>query len=159
MNIAKWLSEILKKAGGICLIAMMLLTCADVVGGFFGHPLLGSEELTGMMAFLLLAFALPFAELEKSHVGVDLLRMRLPAGIRKINDGMAALLSSGLFCLVAWQCWVYAGEMGDAGQVSATLQFPTFYLIYGVSFACAILALVIFMGFLRVFKKEEDPHE
>lgn len=153
MNTAKWLSEILKKAGGICLIGMMLLTCADVVGSFFGHPLLGSEELTGMMAFLLLAFALPSTEIEKGHVGVDLLHMRLSPRIRNVNDMVVAFLSAGLFCLVAWQCWLYASEMGESGQVSSTLQFPTFYLIYGVSFASGILALVIFIEFLTLFKR------
>ena len=153
MNIAKWLSGVLKKVGGICLVGMMLLTCADVVAGFFGHPLLGSEELAGMMAFLLLAFALPSTELEKGHVGVNLLHMRLSPRIRNVNDCLVALLSSALFCLVAWQCWAYASEMGASGQVSATLQFPTYYLIYGVSFACAILALVIFIEFLALLKR------
>lgn len=154
MNIAKYLSDFLKKAGGLCLISMMLLTCVDVVGSFFGHPLLGSEELTGMGAFLLLAFALPFTEIEKGHVGVDLIHMLLPKGIRRVLDCMVALLSSSFFSLVAWQCWVYADEMGQSGQVSATLQFPTFYLIYGVSFAFATLALVIFIEFLTLLKKK-----
>jgi hypothetical protein len=44
--------------------------------------------------------------------------------------------------------------MGESGQVSATLQFPTFYLIYGVSFACATLALVIFIEFLTLFNRK-----
>lgn len=158
MNIAKWLSDILKKASGICLIGMMLLTCADVAGSFFGYPLLGSEELTGMGAFLLLAFALPSTELEKGHVGVDLIYMLLPPRIKKINDGAVAVLSSTFFCLVAWQCWVYANEVGQSGQVSATLQFPTFYLIYGVSFSCAALALVIFIEFLTLLKGK-PPNE
>ena len=152
MQIAKWLSDILKKAGGVCLIGMMLLTCADVVGSFFGHPLLGSEELTGMAAFLLLAFALPSTEMEKGHVGVDLLYMILPVRIQKINDCVVAFISFAFFCLVTWQCWLYADEVGEAGQVSATLQFPTFYLIYGVSFACGILALVIFIELLTLLK-------
>ncbi|WP_300458197.1 TRAP transporter small permease [Desulfobacula sp.] len=152
MKIAQWLSNTLKKAGGICLIAMMLLTCADVVGSFFGHPLLGSEELTGMGAFLLLAFAMPSTEMEKGHVGVDLLYMMLPPRIKRINDCVVVMLSFVLFCLVTWQCWLYANEVGEAGQVSATLQFPTFYLIYGVSFACGILALVIFIELLALLK-------
>jgi len=158
MNIAKWLSDILKKVGGICLIGMMLLTCADVAGSFFGHPLLGSEELTGMGAFLLLAFALPSTELEKGHVGVDLIYMLLPPHIKKINNCAVAILSSIFFLLVAWQCWVYANEVGQSGQVSATLQFPTFYLIYGVSFSCATLALVIFIEFLTLLKGK-SPNE
>lgn len=152
MKLAKWLSDILKNAGGIFLIGMMLLTCADVVGSFFGHPLLGSEELTGMAAFLLLAFAMPSTELEKGHVGVDLLYLLLPPRVKRVNDCVVAFISFALFCLVAWQCWLYAYEVGQAGQVSSTLQFPTFYLIYGVSFACGILALVILIELLTLLK-------
>lgn len=158
MNFVKYLSDILKKAGGICLIGMMLLTCADVAGSLFGHPLLGSEELTGMGAFLLLAFALPSTEIEKGHVGVDLLYMHLPPRIKRFNDCAVAFLSALLFTLVSWQCWLYADEVGQSGQVSATLQFPTFYLIYGVSFACAILALVIFIEFFTLLKTK-NPNE
>ena len=152
MKIAKWLSDTLRQAGGVCLIGMMLLTCADVVGSFFGYPLLGSEELTGMAAFLLLAFALPSTEMEKGHVGVDLVHSLLPPRIRWANDLIVAFLTFVLFCLVTWQCWLYADEVGQAGQVSATLQFPTFYLIYGVSFACGILALVILVEFITLLK-------
>ncbi|VBB47434.1 TRAP-type C4-dicarboxylate transport system, small permease component [uncultured Desulfatiglans sp.] len=148
MKIAKALSDFLAKLGGICLLGMMLLTCADVVGSLFGHPLLGSEELVGMMAFLLLSFALPYTEIEKGHVGVDLLYMRFPKRVKGINDCVVTLITTLLFCLVAWQCFLYAREMGQAGQVSPTLQFPTFYLIYGVSFACLNLALIMFIEFL-----------
>ncbi|HOP48527.1 MAG TPA: TRAP transporter small permease [Desulfobacteraceae bacterium] len=153
MKIVKWLSDILKKAGGVCLVGMMLLTCADVVSSFFGYPLLGSEEVAGMMAFLLLSFTLPSAELEKAHVGVDLLHMRLSPRVRNINDCVVAFVSTVVFSLVVWQCWLYANEIGESGQVSTTLQFPTFYLIYGVAFACAILALVIFMEFFIILKR------
>jgi TRAP-type C4-dicarboxylate transport system permease small subunit len=66
---------------------------------------------------------------------------------------VVTLVTSVFFCLVAWQCWVYADEVGQSGQVSATLQFPTFYLIYGVSFACAILALVILIECLNLLKR------
>ncbi len=152
MKIAKMLSNFLMKLGGICLLGMMVLTCADVVGSFFGYPLLGSEELVGMMAFLLISFALPYTEIEKGHIGVDLLYMRFPKRVRNINDGLVLIVTTSFFCLIAWQCYLYANEMGRAGEVSTTLKFPTFYLIYGVSFACLNLALIMFIEFIALLK-------
>lgn len=137
-------------------MGMMVLTCFDVVGSFFGYPILGSEEVVGMMAFLLLAFALPYTEMEKGHVGVDLLHMRLSERVKRVNDSVVALLSVIFFCLVAWQCYLYASEMGRAGQVSPTLKFPTYYLIYGISLSCLALAFVIFVEFMAFFKKGDS---
>jgi TRAP-type C4-dicarboxylate transport system permease small subunit len=158
MKFVRRLSNILRNAGGICLIGMMLLTMADVVGSLFGYPLLGSEELTGMAALLLLGFSLPSTELEKGHVGVDLLYMILPQRIQKINDFFVFFISFVLFALVAWQCWLYANEVGQSGQVSATLQLPTYYLIYGVSFSCGLLSLIILIELLSLIK-ETVPNE
>ena len=54
--------DFLNLAAGACLVGMMLLTCADVIGGVFGYPILGSEELVRLMAAMVLALAktLPF---------------------------------------------------------------------------------------------------
>ena len=40
----------MKCLGGVCLMGMTLLTCADVVGRYLGHPILGSVEVVGFMA-------------------------------------------------------------------------------------------------------------
>ena len=51
-RIIEWLADKLKIAGAVCLVGMMFLTCADVVGRFFRHPILGSVELVTFMAAL-----------------------------------------------------------------------------------------------------------
>ena len=58
---------------GLCLLGMVPLTTADVVGSQFGYPILGSEEIVSLLGSLVIAFSMPFAQVEKSHIGVDLL--------------------------------------------------------------------------------------
>lgn len=148
MGVLYWLSDLLKKVGGACLVGMMLLTCADVVGSIFGYPILGSEEIVGLMAAMVLAFGLPFTHLDKGHVGVDLLVMHLPKRARRINDKIVSLVCSIFFMLVASQCYLYADKLRQVGQVSSTLKLPTYFLIYGVAFSFSILALIILMELL-----------
>ena len=152
MKFAKWLSGLLKRIGGICLLGMMLLTVADVIGSLFGYPILGAEELVGLMASVLLAFALPSTQLEKGHIGVDLLYMRFSPRLKRVNDSAVSLISSVFFVLVGWQCFLYAGELRRVGEVSATLRFPAYYLIYGIAVATVILSYVIFIEFLTGLK-------
>jgi TRAP-type C4-dicarboxylate transport system permease small subunit len=153
MGFVYWLSNLLKKVAGTCLLGMMLLTCADVVSGMFGHPILGSEEIVGLMAAVVLAFALPATQIENAHVGVDLLVRHLPQKVKYVNDKITLLACFIFFLLVAWQCYLYADKLRNVGQVSSTLKLPTYLLIYGVAFSCLILALVILVEFLTP-KKE-----
>lgn len=156
MKFAHWFSDLLKKVAGACLVAMMVLTVADVIGSLFGVPILGSEELVGLMAALLLACALPGTEIEKGHIGVDLLIMHAPQKFRRVNDFILSVLEVVLFCLVAWQLYLYADKLRKVGQVSATLQFPTYYLIYGVSLSFVVLAAVILV---EIFLRREESKD
>jgi TRAP-type C4-dicarboxylate transport system permease small subunit len=134
---------ILKIGAGLSLLGMVLLTCADVIGGVFGHPVLGSEEVVGLMGTIVLAFGLPVTHREKGHVGVDLLYRLFPDRAKRVVDIGINLTCTIFFSLAAWQSFLYAREIKAVGQVSATIQFPIYYIIYGVSLGCLVLALVI----------------
>ena len=135
--------SLFKIISGIMLILMMVITCSDVIGNMFGRPILGSEELVGIMAAVLLAFALPFAHRQRAHIGVDLLYMKFPDKAKKINDAVIELVSAIFFLLMAWQCWEYGTQLKQTGQVSATLELPTYFILYSVSIACFLLFVVI----------------
>lgn len=153
MKYVQWISTFLKKLGGLSLIGMMLLTCADVAGSMFGHPILGAEEIVALWASILLAFSLPAAHLEKAHVGVELLYAKFPPRIKIINDFFIALASFTLFALTTWQCYLYAMELRAAGEVTMTLQLPAYLLIFGVSFALFIFSAAIFFEIFQTLKQ------
>ena len=58
-DIIEWVSDKLKMLGAACLVGMTFLTCADVVGRFFRHPIFGSVAIVGFMATLAVAMVLP----------------------------------------------------------------------------------------------------
>lgn len=142
------LVRVLKAVSGLCLLGMVALTCSDVVGGLFGHPVLGSEEMVGLMGSLFLAFALSITEYESGHIGVDLIHRHFSPGFRRFVDSATTLLGAVFFGLVSWQSFLYAAEMKRVGLVSPTIEFPVHYIIYGVALGSAGLAVVILFKFL-----------
>ncbi len=132
----------LKSLSALCLAAMMLLTCADVVGRALGRPILGAVEITGFFATLVLAFSMPYAHRVRAHVGVELLIMRLSPRTRAVLEACTGVLGTALFSVIAWRTWIYAGQMRASGEVSMTLQLPIHWILYLVSVSFGVLAAV-----------------
>jgi TRAP-type C4-dicarboxylate transport system permease small subunit len=81
----EWLVEKMKIVGAACLVGMMSLTCADVIGRYFlRHPIFGSVEIVGFMATTALAMALPYTHKIGGHVGVEIRRGLYEPGASRI---------------------------------------------------------------------------
>jgi TRAP-type C4-dicarboxylate transport system permease small subunit len=139
---------IFKVFGAACITGMMLLTCSDVIGRLFGHPLLGAEEIVGLMAAMAMAAAMPYAHAMHAHVGVDMLVKELSPKQQAIIDAITNTLAFILFILMGWQTWLYAFDLKNSGQVSMTLQLPSYYVVFFLSFCffvfCAVILVEIF---------------
>ena len=55
---------------GTAIVAMMLLTCADVVLRYFRRPIPGTYELVCFLGAAAVAFAMAYTSVEKGHVSV-----------------------------------------------------------------------------------------
>jgi TRAP-type C4-dicarboxylate transport system permease small subunit len=150
-------SIFMKIISGIMLVAMMLVTCWDVVGNIFGYPLLGSEEIVSLLAALLIAFTLPAAHQERAHIGVDMLYLKFSPRAKKINNIILCVITGIFFMLVSWECFKYAGDLKRIGQVSAVLELPIYYVLYSVAAGCGFLSLVVVSQLLKITK--EGSHE
>jgi TRAP-type C4-dicarboxylate transport system permease small subunit len=64
------ITDKMKLIGAALLVIMMLLTCVDVVGRLFRHPVFGSIELMSFMGALAVAMVLPNTHSVKGHIGV-----------------------------------------------------------------------------------------
>lgn len=143
------LDDVLKGLSALSLGAMVLLTCADVVGRAIARPLLGAVEVTGLLATLALAFSLPYAHRQRAHVGVEILYMRLGRRARAAVEVCTGTLGTGLFAAIAWMSADYASQMRASGEVSMTLQLPSYLVIYLIAASFAVLALVQLADVLR----------
>ena len=148
--------DFLNLAAGACLVGMMLLTCADVIGGVFGYPILGTEDLVKLMAAMVMALALPATHIKKAHAVVDLFYKDFSPLVKRITDSITSLVSSILFMLIAWQCFLYSNELQGKGQVTATIKFPFAFLLYGVAFSCFVVGVIIFIEFIKCIRGKHN---
>jgi TRAP-type C4-dicarboxylate transport system permease small subunit len=155
-RIIGWILDKLKVIGAACLVGMTLLTCADVVGRFFRHPIFGSVEIVGFMATLAVAMALPYTHQVKGHIGVEILVRTFSARTQAIIDVFTSFLSLCLFGLVTWRMTLYAYTMQKSGQVSMNLEFPEHIIIYVVAFCMLIFTLIILQDIANYIKKLQD---
>lgn len=144
---------IMKIMGAVFLMGMVALTCVDVIGRFFGHPIFGSIELVIFMAALSVATALPYTHQVKAHIGVEILVRLFSKRVQTIMDLFTGFLSLGLFALVTWRMAVYAHTIQKSGEVSMTLEFPEYVLIYTVSFCFLIFFLLIIQDIVENIAK------
>lgn len=148
-----WILDKLKIIGAICLVGMTFLTCADVVGRFFRHPIFGSVEIVGFMATLSVAMALPYTQQIKGHIGVEILVRVFSEKTQTIIDTCTSFLSLGLFLLTTWRMTIYANEMHASGEVSMNLEFPEYSIIYITAFCFMIFSLIILRDIIRNITK------
>jgi TRAP-type C4-dicarboxylate transport system permease small subunit len=143
----------LRTIGAACLVGMMGLTCADVVGRFFGHPVFGSVELVSFMATLSVAMALPYTHKVGGHVGVEII-VRLVSERKQAVIGICTgILSLALFSIVTWRMATYARTMQLSGEVSMNLELPQHYIIYVTGFCFFIFTLIILEELIHNFRK------
>ncbi len=152
-KIVEWVSDKLKMIGAACLVGMTFLTCADVVGRFFRHPIFGSVEIVGFMATLAVAMALPYTDRIKGHVGVEILVRMFPEKTQAIIDLCTRILSFSLFAIVTWRMMLYAHTMQESGEVSISLELPEYMVIYVSSFCFLVFTLIILQDIIRGIEK------
>ena len=77
----------------ILLVALIAVTCVDVIGRYFlNTPLTGAFEMTEILLAALVFSALPMTTERRAHVEVDLLAGKFKGGFEKLM-----LWSSALF--------------------------------------------------------------
>lgn len=147
-TVTDWIGEKMKVVGAACLVGMMGLTCVDVVGRFFKHPIFGSVELVGFMATIAVAMALPYTHKVDGHVGVEIVVRLFSDRTREVIALCTSFLSLLLFAVVTWRMTLYARTMHASGEVSMNLEFPEYAVIYIVAFCMLVFSVVILQDFV-----------
>jgi TRAP-type C4-dicarboxylate transport system permease small subunit len=153
LNIIDWILVKLKIIGAACLVGMTLLTCADVVGRMLRHPIFGAVELVIFMATLSVAMALPYTHQVKGHIGVEILVRMFSESTQAIIDLCTSIVSLILFGIITWQMIRYALTIQESGELSISLKFPEYLIIYVVAFCMLIFTLIIVRDILDTARK------
>lgn len=147
------LSGSLRALSALSLTAMIVLTVLDVGGRAIGTPVEGAIEVTGFLATLVLAFAMPDSHISRVHIGVDILTRKLSPKIVAVMDVVTGIAATALFGFIARQSFLYAITLRDSGERSMTLQMPLHVFVYAVSLSFGVLAIVQALDVFANMKK------
>ena len=129
---------------GSCLAFMVLVTLYDVIARQFRHPLIGGMEIISFGGAVVIGFALPYAQLKKANIYVDLLTEKLakPAQItlRTITSTIGILL----FLFLGYNFITYGLDLIRTGEVSAGFRLPYYPITFGLALASFLQAIAMF---------------
>ncbi len=143
------LNRILIWIGGCFILAMIVLTCANILLRLVWVPVKGTYELMGFFGAVATAFALGYTQTKKGHISVDVLVLSFSEKTRRILNVINCLVCMAFFAFVGWQIAKYAGVLRSSGEVTQTLRIIYYPFTYAVSVGCGVLALTFFTEFLR----------
>lgn len=134
---------------GVGVLAMMLITCADIVLRLAGRPLIGAFDLVRMAGALTIACALPYTTAVKGHVAIEYFFHKLSRPGRVVVDTVLRLLVMALFGMLAWHSVRYGVSLRAAGELSTTLRLPIFWIPHVIAFSCSLVVLVTLHNLLH----------
>ena len=138
----RWVVRALAVVSGASLMAMVLVTTADVILRKFNLSMTGAYDLVKIAAAVTVAAALPYTTAIKGHVAIEYFFHKLG---RRGRAAVVALMRLGgmtLFSLLAWGCVDYGNSLRLKGEVSTTLQLPIFWVPYVLALSCALVVLI-----------------
>ena len=148
-KISYGLSRKLYWIAGAAIVAMMLITCADVVLRYFRMPIPGTYELVCFLGAVAAAFAMAYTSLEKGHVSVSFVVALFPQRIQGLIESITNLFGLFLFVLIAWQSVIYANDLHASREVSLTLELPFYPFVYGIGFSAAVVCLILLSDLIK----------
>jgi TRAP-type C4-dicarboxylate transport system permease small subunit len=132
------------------MFALMLLTCADVVGRYFlNRPVWGGFELTEMLLAALIFAGLPLVTLRDDHVTVDLFDPIVPERLFRLQHVVACAIGALCTGYLAWRLWLRAEQLDRAGETTAVLQIKLAWLGYAMSVLMAFTAIALVVLMVR----------
>ncbi len=142
---------------GAVLVALMLLTTADVGGRyFFNSPIDGVFDLTHFAVSIMVFLGLSYCGFRGGHVVIELLYQKLGRVARATVNRIVNIVGCVLFAVIAWRTAVQSIDVRDFGEASQLMEIPFFPLYWLVAFGAALFAFV--MG-LRVFIPEPEKED
>jgi TRAP-type transport system small permease protein len=142
---------------GVVLVALMLLTVADVVGRyFFNSPLNGVFDLTQFSVLIMTFLSFAYCGFRGAHVMIELLYDRIPKGAQFICRRGSNAVGAVLFAVIAWRAVIQSFDVREFNETSQLLTIPFWPFYYVVAFGAGLFALVLAIKTFTDLPEEGD---
>lgn len=124
---AGWLATALVVFGGFCLVLASLLTGLSIVGNLTIRPLPGEIELVEALCGLAVFAFLPYCQLKRGHVGVDLVMSAFGGKAMDYAQLAGDLIVAVLFAVLTWRHGVGLLDKYGNGETTPLLLLPVWW--------------------------------
>lgn len=117
------------------MLAAMLVLVATVIGGAFGHPILGDSELVELLIGIAVFACLPYCQLRGSNIIVDFFSQPLSQRARDWLDALMGLVFVLVAMVLAWRLIAGGVSAWERSRHSMFLRLPDWwgYAVGGVA--------------------------
>lgn len=142
-------------AGGLLLLAALLIAVDVVLRKWFHASIGGTDELAGYALAIATAWGIGFTLLSRAHVRVDSFYVLLPLRVRGMLDlvGLLAFISFfGLLTYYAYGTFARSLALGSrsVSELSVRLAIPQGIWFFGLAFFLIVTAVLLVAATLRL---------
>jgi hypothetical protein len=145
-------SQVLALSGVGGLLALSLLTIADVVGRLFGRPIPGFADIATLATAVIIPSFFPILLLRRGNITLRPFASFGEGGPARVLDAFGSLLTAIFMVLMAWQYVRFATEVTGSGERMAVLRWsvaPWWWAVAGMVAVTAVVAVAVWVTDLR----------
>ncbi|MFN4309321.1 MAG: TRAP transporter small permease [Ferrovibrio sp.] len=147
---------LLAVTGGFILMAAATVTVVSVLGRYFlNAPIPGDIEIVGLLMAAAIALFLPYCQLHKGNVIVDVFTEAAPPAVKKWLDILASLGVGLVAAVLAWRMGIGGFELRAANDESMVLRLPTWI---GFVVVVPSFILLAFSSLIAAWRDATDGH-
>ena len=118
------LSKIFDLIGGIGMIGAVLVMVANILLRLVNLSVPGTYEMVGYFSLIFASACIPICLIERAHITVDVLTMRLPAVPYRVLELISGVLDILSYAVLAYAGYLLAFKKITSGEASDTLRIP-----------------------------------
>lgn len=153
----KSINRIIYLVAGFALMFMMLLTAADVIMREFEKPIIGTYELVGLSAVVVIGFCIPYTTSMKSHISVDFFTTKLSRKAQARLMLFTRLFGIFLFAIIGYNLLIMAHDLYSSGEVSLTIKLPFYPIAIGIGLCCFMQTFTLIVDFITLARRNHEP--
>jgi TRAP-type C4-dicarboxylate transport system permease small subunit len=140
--VARRMIEAWALAGGLLLLAIVLLTAWGLAGDMLGvGPLAGGFELVEVGVAVAVFSFLPYCQITGANVAADIFTVRAGPGFRRVLAVAASLVALGFSAVLTWRMYLGMEDYRRYEEVTTIYQFPVWQAFVPVLVSLVLLVV------------------
>jgi TRAP-type C4-dicarboxylate transport system permease small subunit len=149
------IAHVMTWVGAVVIVAMMVLTCADVILRYFGYPIRGAYDITRVLGSVIFSLPIAYSCIKGYQVAVDSVFRRAPRIVRILVDSIVCLFSMAITAMIAWRAIYLGHDLYVRGRVTDTIPIPLWPFIYVMVLGFIVYCLVLLAEHLKALTRTD----